>query len=135
LYYVNNVHENAVIFFFPMNQIVCCIASTIETHSVPLAGDREAKNVLFFPFRPILPHAYGLESRYGYGSRQTNSPINPSIGNQTKSTYMSCLAFEFGQISAHFIPILYYNLRLLTVNFEPICYYNAQLRLFDLLLE
>lgn len=74
----------ATLNFVSLLLIVCCIASTIETHSVPpadtlLAGDREAKNLLFVPFRPILPHAYGPESRYGYGSRQTNSPINPSI--------------------------------------------------------
>lgn len=68
------------------------MASAIEAHSVPLVeaptGDREAKNLLYVPYRPILRHAYGPETRYGLGSRQTNSPINPSIGNKPKSTYI-----------------------------------------------
>ncbi len=81
-------------FLFNTNhQIVCCFAPTIKTHSVPLAesspvGDREAKNLMFVPFRTIPLHAYGSESRYGFGSRQTNSPINPSIGKKAKSPYI-----------------------------------------------
>ena len=80
--------------FFSMgwlNQIACCAASTIEAHSIPLIADeiytseRESKNLLLFPFQPIQPHSYGPQSRFGFGSRQTNSPINPAIGMHTRS--------------------------------------------------
>jgi hypothetical protein len=59
----------------------------IEAHSIPLAefssttiSEREAKNLLLFPFQPIQSHSFGPQSRYGFGSRQTNSPISPAIG-------------------------------------------------------
>jgi hypothetical protein len=62
----------------------------IEAHSIPLADssstirEREAKNLLLFPFQPIQSHSYGPQSRFGFGSRQTNSPINPAIGEFNK---------------------------------------------------
>jgi hypothetical protein len=59
----------------------------IEAHSIPLAefssttiSEREAKNLLLFPFQPIQSHSFGPQSRYGFGGRQTNSPISPAIG-------------------------------------------------------
>ncbi|KZS13712.1 Uncharacterized protein APZ42_021088 [Daphnia magna] len=64
--------------FVPMLVLAVCLASAIA--STPT---RDAKELLIFPhsYSPFY-RVPSMQSRYGVTQRQTNSPINPMIGQQ-----------------------------------------------------